>query len=139
MLFSPRSESDAKKASVRKLLSAGPHPGRIIQAEDTESKAGNPMIASRVAITDKDGKEYELPDWLVGNDRGASKLRHCAEACNALDRYNEGELNAEDIIGKEVIAIVTIERKRGWQPRAVISDYKPAPSSSVVNLRAASD
>src|SRR5271156_2428791 len=132
MLFSPRSEADAKKASVRKLLSAGPHPGRIIQAEDTESKAGTPMIACRVAVTDKDGRAYEIPDWLVGNDRGAHHVRRCAEACNVLDRYNEGELNADDILGKDVIAIVAIERKRGWQPRAVISDYKPVGASASV-------
>ena len=117
------SETEARKASQRKLLSAGQYPARIIEAVEKASKAGNDMIELLVTVRGADGKERELRDWLVGNDRGALKLRHAAEAVGALAKYEAGEIGQNDFPGHNVRVKIIIEKRRGYPDLNRIDDY----------------
>ncbi len=118
-----RSETDARKAALRKLLSAGQYEARIIEAFETTSKAGNDMIELLVSVRCPDGSEREFRDWLVSNDRGALKLRHAAEAVGALAKYQAGEIGQEDFVGHHVRVKIVVEKKRGYPDQNRIEDY----------------
>ena len=123
MKVAVHSETEARKASQRKLLSAGQYPARIIEAVEKASKAGNDMIELLVTVRGADGEERELRDWLVGNDRGALKLRHAAEAVGALARYEAGEIGQNDFPGHNVRVKIIIEKRRGYPDLNRIDDY----------------
>ena len=123
MKVAVHSETEARKASQRKLLSAGQYPARIIEAVEKASKAGNDMIELLVTVRGADGKERELRDWLVGNDRGALKLRHAAEAVGALAKYEAGEIGQNDFPDHNVRVKIIIEKRRGYPDQNRIDDY----------------
>ncbi len=123
MKIAVHSEADARKASQRKLLTAGLYSARILEAVEKTSKAGNDMIELLVAVRDKDGIERQFPDWLVGNDRGALKLRHAAEAVGALAKYEAGSVGQEDFVGQNVRVKISIEKRRGYPDQNRIDDY----------------
>jgi hypothetical protein len=117
------SETEARKVSQRKLLPAGEYPARITEAVETTSKAGNEMIELLVAVRGADGGEREFRDWLVGNDRGALKLRHAAEAVGALEKYQAGEIGQADFPGHNVRVKIIVEKRRGYPDQNRIEDY----------------
>ena len=117
------SDAEARKVSLRTLLLAGTYLGRIIEAVEKVSKAGNSMIEMRVAVRGSDGIDRELPDWLVANDRGALKLRHAAEAVGALARYEAGEIEAEHFPGHDVRVKIIVEKRRNFPDQNRIEDY----------------
>src|SRR4051812_34574679 len=97
MKTTPRTEADAQKVARRSLLKAGWHDnGRITEAVEKPSKAGNDMIELIVVVPDADGNERTLRDWLNDSSLGALKLRHAAEAVGALSRYEAGEIDPAD-------------------------------------------
>jgi len=126
MKFTVHSEAEARKASERMLLAAGFYLGRIIEAAEKVSNAGNETIELLVAVDNADGsgREFFIRDWLVGNDRGALKLRHAAEAVGQLARYQAGEIGPEDFPGHDVRVKVIIEKRRGYPDQNRIEDYR---------------
>jgi hypothetical protein len=137
MKTTPRTEADAVRASRRSLLPAGWHPASITEAAEKRSKAGNDMIEVTVMIRDAAGEDRTLRDWLTDRALGAAKLRHAADTVGALAKYEAGEISQDDFPGHDVMVKIAVEKKRGFDPRNVIEDYRAA-SSSVVPLRAAS-
>jgi hypothetical protein len=123
MKVAVHSETEARKAAQRKLLAGGQYPARIVEAVEKASKAGNDMIELLVAVRGADGGERELRDWLVGNDRGALKLRHAAEAVGALAKYEAGEIGQDDFPGHDVRVKIIIEKRRGYPDQNRIDDY----------------
>jgi hypothetical protein len=134
MRITSRSEAEAAKASSRKLLKAGMHDGRITEAIEKPSKAGNDMIELVVVVPDADGNERTLRDWLTDSTLGALKLRHAAEAVGALARYDAGEIDQSDFPGHDVRVKIGIEKRRGYPDTNRIEDYAPAAAARVVNL-----
>jgi hypothetical protein len=136
MKTTPRTEADAQKASRRALLKAGWHDdARITEAVEKPSKAGNDMIELIVVVPDADGNERTLRDWLTDSALGALKLRHAAEAIDALSKYEAGEIGQADFPGHEVRVKISIEKRRGYPDTHKIDDYAAAVAGRVVNLR----
>lgn len=123
MKVAVHSETDARKVSQRKLLPAGHYPARVIEAVEKASKAGNDMIELLVAVRDAAGSEREFRDWLLGNERGALKLRHAAEAVGALAKYEAGEIGQDDFPGHNVRVKIIVEKRRGYPDQNRIEDY----------------
>ena len=133
MKTTPLTEAEAQRVSSRKLLPAGWHDARITEAIERVSKRGNDTIEITGVVTDAEGNERTLRDWLTNTALGAAKLRHAAEAVGALAKYEAGELDQSDFPGPVRVKL-GIEKKRGSPDRYVILDYAPS-DSSVVDLR----
>jgi hypothetical protein len=123
--------------SSRELIKPGWVDSIIDQATETKSRAGRPMIALRHLVQLPDGSERELPDWLLDAEAVADKFRAAVVAVDALDRYQQGEISAEDFAGRKVQILVSVEKRRGQPDRNYVESYRAAPSSSVVSLRSA--
>jgi hypothetical protein len=133
----PRTEEAAQKASLRELLAAGWHYGRITESVEKLSKRGAEMIENTVVVPDAEGNERTLRDWLMGDSSlGALKLRHAAEAVGALAKYEAGVIGQDDFPGHDVRVKVSIEKRRGYPDQNRIEDYAAATAGRVVNLRA---
>lgn len=132
MKFSPKTENEIKSAN---LLPAGEYDAEIGTAEDKVSAAGNEMIKLDVTVFDKGGGKHFIYDYLL--EAMAFKLRHAAEACGLLEKYEKGLLEADDFIGKSctVKLKVDISKDVKYPDKNVIADYvvgeKPKEPKSV--------
>lgn len=120
MKVTPKSENEIKSAN---LLPAGVYDAEIGTAEDKVSAAGNEMIKLDVTVFDKGGKQYFIYDYLL--DAMAFKVRHAADACGLLDKYESGQLLADDFIGKscQVKIKVDISKDVKYPDKNAIVDY----------------
>jgi len=120
MRFQPKTE---KELHEEKMLPEGEHSFEVSQGEDTFSKnSGNEMIKLLVRVFREDGTFLLIDDYLL--ESMGFKLRHAAEACGLIDRYENGELSGEDFIGKTgTVKIGTQEAKGDWPAKSVIKDY----------------
>lgn len=124
MKFEPKTEQE-----VSNLLPAGIYDAEINTAEDTTSKSGNEMIKVDLAVFDEKAGKYFIFDYLM--EAMAFKLRHAAESCGLLAKYNKGELSADDFIGKTCKVKVKIDDKvasnkknnTDYLPSNVVADY----------------
>jgi hypothetical protein len=138
MRVTPKSEQECKSSE---LLPPGEYDAEIVSAEEKQSKSsGADMIALRLKVFGDNGAEATVFDYLL--DAVPYKVRHCAEACNLLTAYEDGQLFAEDIKGKVVRVKLKIEHdKTGNYPdKNAIQDYiveptKPAPTQSRASER----
>ncbi len=81
-----------------KPLDPGIYNFQVINAEAKISKNGHEMIELQLCVWDRDGKEKMIKDWLL--DAMAFKTRHFAEGCGLLDKYNLGQINADDCFNR---------------------------------------
>lgn len=134
----PHSDTDALKASAmhRKSIQ-GWHDAEVREVFQQESEAGNNMMVIRLTVIDPEGNKHDLRDHnLTDLPVGALKLRHLVQAVGALAKYEQGQLDEADFVGRVVCVRIGINKRGPYAGRAVILDYRPA-SSQVVNLRAA--
>jgi hypothetical protein len=119
----PLSDSDAAKAAKPSLW-RGWLPAQFIEATETESKRGNPMIA--VVLTVFNGaEERTFKDWFTASERHAARVRHACEAVGELAKYEAGAIAAEDFPGQTVLVRLEVEKGHaGFPARSVIVDYK---------------
>jgi len=118
MQFQPRTEQEIEE---RQLLPRGDYAFEIIEATETTSLAGNAMIELRVRIT-KNGFARILPDYVL--PLRPAKFRNCCVACGVEEKYLNGSVTDDDLLGKRGKAKVGVERaKRGFPSRNVIVDY----------------
>jgi len=96
MNFSPKT---ADEISTFSLLEKGVYNFRVTKAEDQISKSGNEMIKLTLQIWDKAGDSHFIFDYLL--EKAAYKLRHFAECCGLIDKYNLGAFSAGDCEGRE--------------------------------------
>ncbi len=80
---------------------------------DTTSKNGNEMIVLVCRVYHPNGQFRIIVDYLL--ESMMFKLRHAAEACGLLDRYEQGELSASDFIGRFGQAQLGIQKDKGGQ------------------------
>lgn len=139
MRVTSRSEDEAKRVSKRKVLKPGWYPAEFKEVTEKVSKNDNEMLECGLLVTDTNGDQFPVTDWLVeaAGGAGAAKLRSAVVAVDALERYEAGEIGAEDFVGRRVEVKITVQQRRGFRYMAVEA-YRPAPaSSSVVSLRSA--
>ena len=126
-----RSDEEARQAAT--LLEERWHTGRITEAVQKRNQYKKDMIELSVIVGGR-----TLRDWLMGNDKGAAKVRSCCNAVGALDAYEAGEISQDLFPGHDVEVKIIVEKRRGFPDQNRIEEYRPAAASSVVPLRATS-
>lgn len=107
------------------LWPVGEYAFEITEAMDSVSqKTGNEMIVLYVTVFKSDGKRFSFKDYLL--DAFPLKLRNCIDTCGLADRYNSGEINARDFVGKSgVLYLGQAEAKGDFPARNEIRNYLP--------------
>lgn len=77
------------------------------------------MIKLTVRIL-ANGHSRKLTDYIL--PQKAEKLRNCCAACGILGKYDDGVVSEDDFPGKRGRLTLTVEKKRGYDPRNVIAD-----------------
>lgn len=119
MKFTPQTEEELAMAS---LLEPGKYQAEVVKAENAQSKKGAEMIHLEVKVFSNDGGTY-VHDYLSPAFM-AHKLRHFAYAAGLGERYEAGEVDAADCVGKQVEVELAIDPGKGqYGPKNVIRDY----------------
>ncbi len=128
------SEAEARVAAKpKKRLPPGRYRGTVLEATDGVSPKGNDTLRAVIGITGPDGTEYRIVSVMSATPLGTLLLLHFARACDCEDHIEPSLL-----IGREVIATVATEPKKGSFPaRSVILDYSPVADDVVTPLRSA--
>lgn len=104
-----------------------PHPKgkyrmRVVNAEEKVSSKGNDMIEITLRALDKNGEEYgcRVFDYLTAN----WKLDSFLDAANMFPgEGQELEINADELIGKELTAQLAIEKDNKGNDRNKVAAY----------------
>lgn len=120
MKFQPKSE---KQIAEEGLYPEGSYSFEISSAENKTSKSGNDMIQLKIKVYDNDGNFRFVDDYLL--ESMAYKLRHAAFVCDLGDKYEAGDLDAFDFVGKTGNLSLKIQKdKKGEYPdKNVVKDY----------------
>ena len=120
MKFTPKTE---KEIAEENLWQPGEYSFEVLEAADKVSKAGNEMIELKLKVYADDGGYIFVNDYLM--DTVAYKLRHAADACACLAKYETGMLQADDFKAKAGRLKLKIQKdKSGTYPdKNVVGDY----------------
>jgi hypothetical protein len=121
MKFTPKSESELSSFDV---WPAGIYGFEVAAASDETSKAGNDMIKLTLHAFNRAGDRITVFDYLVNSDGGAYKVRHCAESCGLLEKYDGGQLDASDFVGRSGSFKLGIQPAQGqYSEKNTVRDY----------------
>lgn len=93
MQFNSRSREELARES---LTPPGEYDFEIISAEETTSKKGNEMIKLKLRVFVENG-EIHVYDYLVAGVE--YKLANFCDAIGRSDDYDDGEINADNLVG----------------------------------------
>lgn len=118
MKVTPKSDKELSNVYL-----PGKYDAEIVDAQNTVSKAGNDMIKLQLRVFDGQAGSQFIFDYLL--DSIAYKIKHAAQACGLLDKYNARELDASDFLGKgcQVKLKVQEDAEGKYKDKNVISDY----------------
>ena len=137
MRFQPK--TDAELADEN--FGPGVYDFEVVEAEDTQSQAGNDMIVVKLRLWNKGGKTITVRDWLL--EAMAFKLKHAADSMGLLAVYQKGELSADHVTGRTG-RVVCVHDAKGYlkvkdyevgkaQPTArAVPAARPAPARQPV-------
>lgn len=123
MKYQPITSEEAKQAQF-KLLEPGVYDFEIISAQDKTSKSGNEMIELKLKVFDSNGNSSHVFDYLLP-EKMAYKFRHCCEAIEIIDKYEGGELVADDFIGGTGEVKIKIDKNKdaNYPDKNAVVDY----------------
>lgn len=111
-------EEDFSRLSV---LEAGEYQFYVGTVEEKQSKGGHDkhgqpkqiydMLEVNLHVIGLSGAERKVKDWVLvvaNEDAMGFKLRHFADTCGLIDRYDAGILEARDFLGKHGIVKISI-------------------------------
>lgn len=133
MRFTPKSENEIASEN---LLAPGVYGFEIADAEDAVSKAsGADMIKLTVHVFSEDGSPVTIFDYLM--EKVAYKLRHAADVCGLLGKYERGALEAIDFRGKTGRCKVAVQKDKSGQfpDKNSIADYIVTPATEAAPAR----
>jgi len=135
MKVNPRTD---KEFQDMKLMEPGEYDFTVSEAVETYSQAGNEMIKLTLKVINNLGKVYTINDFLIDSDTMGFKIRHLWDSAGLLDKYESGEINAQDILNKRGRAKISIQKdKKGiYSDKNIVSDYivnKEAKSENFLN------
>lgn len=140
MRFTPISEAAAKtQASTFGLWQRGIYDFEVTEAKDRISASGNAMIELNVTVYNKEGHTRKVYDYLIDSEKTGYKVRHFASSVGLSKEYENGELDAEALIGKSGKLQLYIKKdKAGVYPdKNAVSDYVPVvPGAPLIASRA---
>lgn len=121
MRVTPKTE---KEVSEEGLLPEGIYDFEIMEAVEKLSKSGNDMIALKIAVYGPNGNARYVFDYLLEIEGMSYKIRHAADACGMLDKYESGEIEAGDFINKTGKLKLFIQKgKDGYADKNSVRDY----------------
>lgn len=127
MQVTPKTE---KEVSNFKVFPKGTYDFEVITAEEKKSKAGNDMIEVSLRVFDAEGNRNTVRDYLM--ESIAYKLRHAAAACGLLGSYEQGQLNADNMVGCTGKLILGVETPDNYPEKNVVKDYVVPKEGEVV-------
>lgn len=110
MKITPKTDKEIAEAN---LWAAGIYGFEIATAEETISKSGNEMIKLALNVYDDKGNSKVLFDYLLDTIPG--KIKHLADICNLSIQYNDGNLQAFDLMGKKGLLKLIIQKDKSGQ------------------------
>lgn len=121
MKFEPKTDKELAESG---LYTDGIYDIEVYEAQEKTSTKGNDMIELNIIIHNNDGGFKKIFDYLSPAFM-AHKLKHAAQAFGLETAYENGELRAEDFVGKSGRAHVFIQiDKDGKYPnKNAIKDY----------------
>jgi|ERR1044071_770516 hypothetical protein len=134
MKFQPKTEEELQHMG---LIDAGVYPFQVMEAVDKKSKSGNDMIEIKIKIWDSEGRERQCFDYLL--ESMAFKLRHFCETTGLIDKYNLGQIQSSDCIGKSGNVELIIQQGKqkpegGYYPdKNSVKDYIKSGKKEVEN------
>ncbi len=120
MKFVPKSEKEIIEDG---LWPDGTYDAVVFDATDKISKAGNEMIELALEIYDNEGRKRQVRDYLM--EAVIYKVRQAADAMGLIDRYDAGDLGADDFMGKSCqVKIGRSRDKNGVYPdQNIVKSY----------------
>lgn len=126
MRFTPQSEEEIKKAM---LIPAGEYDFQVVEATEKTSSGGHQMIEMKIIVW-FDGNQYHVRDWLmVDLPMQQYKVIHFCRATGIMNRYNAGNLEASDCLGRSgQLVLICKEARKGkdgkdYGPQNNVKDY----------------
>lgn len=117
--------SEPQQVRQFELIENGWYPFEIIEAKDSVSKKGNPMIELKLRL-DVNGTRRVLKDYVLG--AFPHKLKRFAESIGAEDQYRSRDIQTDALIGKAAMCNVIKEAGRDGKDRNSVVDYMSAES-----------
>jgi hypothetical protein len=105
----------------------GQYQFEVANAEETTSKNGNEMIKLTIKVWDRLGKTRTIFDYLLESPLpAAAKLKAFCKITGLLEKYEAGNITADDCIGKGGILALGIETDDSgkYGPKNKINGYK---------------
>lgn len=119
MEFEAKTEEQLIKEN---LFEPGEYDFEIIKGEDTISKKENELIAITLKVFDNEGSYRLVNDYLL--ESLGFKLRHICEATDLMLHYDNGKLQASDLIGKTGRLKLAVDNKNPDYPaKNIVKDY----------------
>ena len=98
MKFTPKTDAEIAEEQAKFKPLKGIFDFEVTEASDEISNAGNDMIKVVIGVWRPDGSQVLIKDYLLA--AMAFKFKHFCEATGMLDRYEAGDVNAGDCLGK---------------------------------------
>lgn len=132
MQFQPKTENDCKGSF--KPIPKGEYDFEVLEASDETSKSGNDMIKINMAIWQGDRVLCRVFDYLL--PAMEAKLRHACDACGLLDRYQSGNLQASDFMGRTGKVKIKIKKATAeYAEKNEVEDYVCRPAKILGSQR----
>lgn len=98
MKFTPRTDAEIEAEQAKFKPLKGIFDFEVVEASDEISKNDNEMIKVVIGVWRPEGSQVLIKDYLLA--AMAFKFKHFCEATGMLDRYEAGDVNASDCLGK---------------------------------------
>lgn len=119
MTFEPKTEQQVQESA---LAPEGEYDFDILNAEDTISKTGNPMIKVNIGLYINGTVKNRVFDYLL--PAMEAKLRHFCDTVGLLSQYEAGTLEAADCIGRSGKVKIVIDPAKGtYSAKNAVKDY----------------
>ena len=126
MKFTPTTEEQQERRTFEPFP-AGEYDYTVEAAEDTTSKAGNDMIKLTLHVYNTEGHKRVLFDYLL--DSAAWKIKQFAASAGLLERYDSGEIEAYEMVGKTGRLKLKIESSEQYGDQNKVAFYLAAKSA----------
>lgn len=132
--FTPK---DAATIAAEGLIKDGVYPFKVLECIHKDDSKG--IVFYRVKLAVYEPGE-DRPSWVWDNlspDWFVFKLLHFCELTGLQDNYDRGELDDEDIAGREGFCkIKTAPEKDGYPAKNEVADYVSAPDGEEIKTPA---
>ncbi len=130
--FVPKTEEEIRHIQNRLLLPDGVYPFIVREAKPMKSSAGNSMVQLRLECTAHDGYKHTVFDFLVATEEMLFKIKHFCETAGIEQEYAAGQFNPPDLVGKEGLARITIQRGKARKDKDGREDGSYYPDKNTV-------